>query len=186
MDIFLIRHTTPAVTYGTCYGFADLDLAPTFTEEAGRIQALLPGKHFAVYASPLQRCSKLATFLFGETFLTDERLKEVNFGDWEMQTWEDIAVTDAKHWMTDYLNQPVPNGESYSQLYTRSIAAFQDIITSGKDTAIVTHGGVIRSVLAYATGTPIAESYNLTRVEYGGVVHLHRNGNGFEVKGINL
>ena len=185
MDIFLIRHTTPAVTYGTCYGFADLDLASTFAEEAGRVQGILPDKNFTVYASPLQRCSKLAAFLFGQTFRTDERLKEVNFGDWEMKTWDDIAVTTAKTWMADYLLEPVPNGESYTQLYKRSIAAFKELTASGKDTALVTHGGVIRSVLAYATGTPIEQSYDL-RVEYGRVVHLHLNGNGLEVKGVNL
>lgn len=186
MDIFLIRHTTPAVTYETCYGFADLDLAPTFAEEAGRLQGILPHKTFTVYASPLQRCSKLAAFLFGGSFTTDERLKEVNFGDWEMKTWHDIAVTDAKNWMTDYLYQPVPNGESYSQLYTRSIAAFRELAASGKDTAIVTHGGVIRSVLAYATGTPVMDAHRLARVAYGRAVHLHLNGNGLDVKGVNL
>jgi alpha-ribazole phosphatase len=185
MDIFLIRHTTPAVTYGTCYGFADLDLAATFPEEAGRVQGILPDKHFSVYASPLQRCSKLATFLFGSTFETDERLKEVNFGDWEMKTWEEIPETTPKNWMADYLHEPVPNGESYTQLYARSIAAFRDIIASGQDTAIVTHGGVIRSIVAYATGTPIDASYDI-RVEYGRVVHLHLNEEAFEVKGINI
>lgn len=185
MDIFLIRHTTPAVTYGTCYGFADLDLAPTFPEEAGRVQGILPDKDFAVYASPLQRCSKLATFLFGSTFQTDERLKEVNFGDWEMKTWEDIPETTRLNWMADYLHEPVPNGESYTQLYNRSIAAFRDIIASGQDTAIVTHGGVIRSILAYTTGTPIESSYDL-RVEYGRVVHLHLNGGEWELKAVNV
>lgn len=185
MDIFLIRHTTPAVTYGTCYGFADLDLAPTFTEEAARVQGILPGKNFTVYASPLQRCSKLAHFLFGSTFQTDERLKEVNFGDWEMKTWDDIRETTAQNWMADYLHEPLPNGESYTQLYNRSVAAFREIITRGKDTAIVTHGGVIRSILAYATGTPIEASYGI-RVEYGRVVHLHLNGQGLEVKGVNM
>lgn len=185
MDIFLIRHTTPAVTYGTCYGFADLDLAPTFPVEASRVQEVLPDKALMVFASPLQRCSKLAGFLFGETFQTDERLREVNFGDWEMKTWEDIAVTTPKTWMADYLHEPVPNGESYAQLYSRSIAAFREIIASGQDTAIVTHGGVIRSILAFATGTPIEASYDI-RVEYGRVAHLHLNGNGLEVKGVNI
>lgn len=185
MDIFLIRHTTPAVTYGTCYGFADLDLAATFPEEAARIQRILPGKQFTVFASPLQRCSKLATFLFGTPFQTDERLKEVNFGDWEMKTWEQIPETTPKTWMADYLHKPMPNGESYIQLYERSTAAFRDIIAAGKDAAIVTHGGVIRSILAYATNTPLESSYGI-RVEYGRAAHLHLNGSGFAVRGVNI
>ncbi len=185
MDIFLIRHTTPDITYGTCYGFADLDLAPTFMEEAARIRNVLPEKIFSVTASPLQRCSKLADVLFGPGFRTDERLREVNFGDWEMLPWSEIADTTPKNWMADYLTDPMPNGESYTQLYDRSVTAFEEIIRQQQDSAIVTHGGVIRSILAHVTRTPLNESYDI-RVEYGRVVHLHRNGNGWEVKGINI
>lgn len=186
MDIYLIRHTTPDVEYGTCYGFADLDLAHTFPAEAARVKELLPNKTFSVYASPLQRCSKLATYLFGEGFRKDDRLREVNFGDWEMRTWTDIAITTPKTWMEDYRYDPMPNGESYAQLYERSVKAFEEILQNmQQDTAIVTHGGVIRSILAYATKTPLGESHDL-RVEYGRVAHLHLNGNGLEVKAVNI
>lgn len=184
-DIFLIRHTTPDVIYGTCYGFTDLDLASTFHTEAARVQHILPAKDFTVFASPLQRCSKLAEFLFDTPIVTDERLREVNFGDWEMQTWTDIAITTPKTWMADYLYNPMPNGESYAALYERSIAAFQEILKTKEDTVIVTHGGVIRSILAYATGTALEDSYGI-RVEYGRVAHLRVNEEGFEVKGLNL
>jgi len=96
MEIYLIRHTTPAVERGICYGFADIDVAPTFETEAARVKGLLPDKPMDVYASPLQRCSKLATYLFGHTFTTDERLKELNFGDWEMQRWDDLGLMPCK------------------------------------------------------------------------------------------
>lgn len=185
-DIFLIRHTTPAVEYGTCYGFADLDLAPTFHLEASRIRSILPGRDFTVFASPLQRCSKLADFLFGARFRTDPRLREVNFGDWEMQSWSQIARTTPKTWMADYLYDPMPNGESYAQLYDRSISAFQEIVADiRQDTAIVTHGGVIRSILAYASGTPLEASYDI-RVNYGKVAHLQLRDGKLEVKSVNI
>lgn len=186
MDIYLIRHTTPDVVYGTCYGFSDLDLAHTFQSEAARVRALLPDQPFDVYASPLQRCSKLATFLFGENFRKDDRLREVNFGDWEMRTWTDIAITTPTTWMHDYRYDPMPNGESYAQLFDRSIRAFQEIIDNiQQPTAIVTHGGVIRSILAYAAGIPLTEAHT-RRVEYGRVAHLHLNGNGLEIKAVNI
>jgi len=33
MEIYLIRHTTPDVAKGICYGQTDLDVANTFEEE---------------------------------------------------------------------------------------------------------------------------------------------------------
>ena len=42
MEIYLIRHTTPAVEAGTCYGQADLDVIETFEQEASIIKQYLP------------------------------------------------------------------------------------------------------------------------------------------------
>jgi alpha-ribazole phosphatase len=41
-NIFLIRHTTPAVAKGICYGQTDLDITESFVEEAEAIRGHLP------------------------------------------------------------------------------------------------------------------------------------------------
>ncbi|WP_298740454.1 alpha-ribazole phosphatase [uncultured Chitinophaga sp.] len=184
MDIYLIRHTTPAIERGTCYGFADLDVASTFTEEATRVKSMLPGKPFAVYASPLQRCSKLARFLFEDNFTTDDRLKELNFGNWEMQRWDDIGPNALQSWMDNYVYTRVPGGESYEDLYQRAVAIFQEVIARGRDAVLVTHSGVIRSLLAYVTQTPLEQSFEL-RVEYGRVARLRVEHGKVELLGVN-
>lgn len=184
MDIYLIRHTTPAIERGTCYGFSDLDVANTFIEEATRIKQLLPGKPFAVYASPLQRCSKLARFLFEDDFTVDDRLKELNFGDWEMQRWDDIGPDALQAWMDNYVYVRVPGGESYEDLYKRSIAIFNEVVARGKDAVIVAHSGVIRSLLAYVTNTPLDKSFEL-RVEYGRIARLKAENGQVTVSGVN-
>jgi alpha-ribazole phosphatase len=66
MEIYLIRHTTPQVESGTCYGQADLDVTETFELEASIIQQHLPAHITQVHSSPLQRCRKLADYLFPE------------------------------------------------------------------------------------------------------------------------
>ncbi|MFB9080950.1 histidine phosphatase family protein [Flavobacterium procerum] len=43
----------------------------------------------------------------------DERLKEKNFGDWEMRKW-DIFRRTTQSWMEDFVTIPVSNGESFS------------------------------------------------------------------------
>jgi alpha-ribazole phosphatase len=62
--IYLIRHTTPAVARGICYGQTDLDVTETFSEEAAVIRQCLPGTIGLVYSSPLKRCTLLAKELF--------------------------------------------------------------------------------------------------------------------------
>lgn len=180
MEIYLIRHTTPAIERGTCYGFADIDVADTFETEAARIRELLPVRPFTVYASPLQRCSKLATRLFGPGFHTDDRLKELNFGEWEMQRWDDLGENALQTWMNDFVYERVPGGESYADLYQRSVHILNEIVEKGQDAVLVTHSGVIRALLAHVTHTPLEKSFDL-RVEYGRIAKLQAAAEGLKV-----
>ena len=103
MQCYLIRHTTPKVAIGVCYGQLDLDVTDSFSQEAQAVLAKFKGDHPAVcYSSPLQRCAKLAeTLPFGRP-QHDERLKELNFGAWEGQVWDDIPRHEIDHWWSDF------------------------------------------------------------------------------------
>lgn len=185
MNIYLIRHTAPIIPRGTCYGFSDLDLAPTFEAEASRLLPLLPDAPLNVYASPLQRCSRLAKFLFKDAAIhLDDRLKELNFGDWEMQRWDDLGENAMQAWMNDYVRTRVPGGESYEDLHARAMEVFGEIVATGKDSAIVTHGGVIRSILSFVTNTTLEKSFDI-RVEWGHMARLQVMDGKFTVLGID-
>jgi alpha-ribazole phosphatase len=146
MEIFLIRHTTPLVAKGICYGQTDLDVTESFLEEAAIIkQCLLSSIHYA-YCSPLQRCKKLAEYLFHPSFITtDPDLMELNCGVWEMQRWDDIPRTEIDPWMNDFVNVSCPGGESYVDLHKRVVSSFEKIAEYKTPVAIVAHGGVLRS-----------------------------------------
>ena len=58
MRIHLIRHTTPDIKKGLCYGQTDLDVTDTFEQEKEHVLSKLLGEYDAVFTSPLQRCSK--------------------------------------------------------------------------------------------------------------------------------
>ncbi|WP_315820053.1 histidine phosphatase family protein [Paraflavitalea speifideaquila] len=82
MSIYVIRHTTPLIDKGTCYGQADIDVTGSFLEEANIIGQYLPDELAAVYSSPLQRCSKLAAHLFpAHPIKFDHDLKEISCGN---------------------------------------------------------------------------------------------------------
>lgn len=179
MEIYLIRHTTPNVEKGICYGQTDLDITETFATEALAIKQVLPPQIPVVYSSPLQRCSKLAAELFPAHEINfNAQLKELHCGIWELQKWDDIPAPELKTWMADFVNVQVPGGESYTQLYTRTVDCFNQIIIQHQQAAIVCHAGVVRSILSYITNTPLIDSFNVFKLYYGCVVKITRQQTG--------
>jgi alpha-ribazole phosphatase len=175
MEIYLIRHTTPAVEKGVCYGQSDLDITDTFEAEAGLISVHLPAGIQQVYSSPLQRCSKLAQYLFPQhAAICHDDLMEINCGQWELQKWDDIAAHEIDPWMKDYVNVRIPGGENYVDLYERVISRFSRVAGGAHPAAIVAHGGVIRSILAHITGTSLLDSFNVFPLHYGCVAKITR------------
>ena len=83
-EIYLIRHTTPQVEKGVCYGFTDVEVASSFDDELKEVKRKLRGIQFShLYSSPLNRCRQLAENL-DKNIIFDNRLKELNFGQMEM------------------------------------------------------------------------------------------------------
>ena len=185
-DIYLIRHTTPAVAKGICYGQTDLDVTESFSAEAEAIREVLPAPFAAVHSSPLQRCARLATHLFpGHAVTLRPELMELHCGSWEMQPWDELPKHEIDPWMADFVNIRVPGGESYLDLHARVTECFNAITTvdAGGPQAIVAHGGVLRSILSGITGTPLIESFKAFSLYYGCVVRVFPGaaGPGYEV-----
>lgn len=171
MEIYLIRHTTPAIESGICYGASDIDVAQSFDTEVARVKPHLPTQTVQVITSPLQRCEKLAAALYGTAYNTDDRLKEMNFGNWEMLPWDSISKNALSRWADNVVFEHIPGGESYEELYNRSISLLEEVIASQQDTVLVTHGGVIRCIVAHVTDTPLVDAFDIS-VDYGHISHL--------------
>ena len=175
-EVYLIRHTTPAVAKGICYGQTDLDITDSFKEEAAIIRQHLPEKMKSVHSSPLQRCSRLASHLFpGHSLVLHDELMEIHCGDWEMKGWDELPKEEIDPWMKDFVQVRIPGGENYLDLYERVIRCFNKIKGVAEDPdpiAIVAHGGVIRSILSYITDTPLIDSFKVFSLHYGCVIRL--------------
>lgn len=192
-DIYLIRHTTPLVSKGICYGQTDLDVTESFEEEAAVIGECLPAAFGAVYSSPLRRCSMLAERLFpGGPVLLRGELMEVHCGQWEMRKWDELPREEIDPWMADFVNIRIPGGESYIDLHERVNRCWEEIVGAADASgvaldaagdlpvAIVAHGGVIRSILAGLTGTPLIDSFKAFSLHYGCVIRLQPTAGGWE------
>lgn len=153
MEIIFVRHTTPDVPPGTCYGWSDVDVATSFTIEASltkeNLKLYLPVEK--AFTSPLKRAVKLAEFCGFKDAERDDRLKEMNMGDWEMQLYDEIKDPALEAWYKDYMTLPATNGESFPQLYARVSSFLEDLKSKPyKRVAVFAHGGVIVAAGLYA------------------------------------
>lgn len=168
MKVTFIRHTSLNIAPDICYGQSDIDVSHQFENECARLQTKLMKYQFdAVYASPLQRCAKLAQALnIGQPIL-DHRLKELHFGDWEMLTWVEIPRDYFDIWSKDYANLAPPNGETFGDLQARGVAFLNEIKTKHQHghVAVVSHGGMIRAILAHTLNIPLKSLFRFT-VDY--------------------
>ena len=174
MQLYLIRHTTPAVPPGVCYGQSDVDVASTFIDEVervrGKIAHVTPS---ATYSSPLSRAAKLAAGLKLGPARHDARLMELDFGAWEMQAWDDIPREQLDRWGSDYTRTAPHGGETYVELHRRVTEMLQELRAQhhGESVVVVTHAGVIRALLAEVLGMPLTEVFRF-HLDYAGVTLL--------------
>ena len=180
MYIYLIRHTTPNVSRDICYGQTDLDVVSTFEEEANQIRALLPDlEAVPFYSSPLLRCKKLAHYLKGEQIIFDDRLKEMNFGDWEMMPWADINPEKLQLWMKSFVETRTPNGECQKDVYARVVSFWEELISQAHPTvAVVAHYGILQSLVAYLLQTPLEKAFRI-ELGYGAMIRIHLGEKGY-------
>ena len=174
MEVILIRHTSVDVPQGTCYGWTDVPVRDTFPQEAAITKKQLEtySPIDAVYSSPLTRARKLAAFCGFPDATTDDRLKEMNMGDWEMQRYDDISDPYIEQWYQDYLHLPTPNGEGFPQQYAR-VSAFLDELRhkNYRRVAVFAHGGVLVCAGVYGGLFSLEDSWSHL-VPYGGIQRI--------------
>ncbi len=174
MKLVLIRHTSVAVPKGVCYGQTDVPLSETFPNEASEVKKKLEKYNFdKVFCSPLSRCVALAEFCGYPDAVRDERLKELNFGKWEMKSYDDLMGPELQKWFDDYINTIPPEGESVMQQQQRFID-FIDSLGNKKTDAtigIFTHGGILINALVAIGGKKFEDVYN-SIPPYGSIIEL--------------
>ena len=177
MKITFVRHTAVDVEPGICYGRTDVPLKQTFPEEAAKArEAILTamesnGEPFdAVFRSPLSRCRLLADACGYEDAIPDERLLEMNFGEWEMKRYDDIKDTRLQEWFDDWLHVSPPGGESFLDQNMRVRSFLDDMKKSGKENILVfTHAGIMMNVMLIL-GMASKERLFDSQPPYGGLL----------------
>lgn len=167
MQLYLIRHPRPAVAPGLCYGRSDLALAEDAHLTAATLRALLP-EHLPLFSSPLTRCRLLAAALHPAPQF-DARLRELDFGDWEMRPWNAIDRAALDAWAAQPLAFAPPGGESVAALRQRVAEFLAELERAEAQSAVlVTHAGVMKACAAELLGLDSAEWFAM-QFEFGAV-----------------
>lgn len=175
MEIYLIRHTTPDIEKGICYGQTDVPLKDTYEAEAERVLEKFPTNVDIIYTSPISRCLRLADYLSTQLAIPveeDDRLKELSFGEWELKRWDDIDKVMLQTWMDDYVNVRCPDGESYLDLAKRvSLFMEQLNLRDFKNVAVVTHHGVLKALHAKLKQVSLIKAMDM-HFPYGSITKI--------------
>jgi alpha-ribazole phosphatase len=122
-----------------------------------------------IVSSPLQRCARFAAELGEQLNLSvhlDKDLQELHFGAWEGQSAAALMETDAEElglfWADPYGFTP-PQGEPVSAFSARVLAAVARLHAAyaGERILLVSHGGVMRLLLAQARSLPREQLLNV-------------------------
>lgn len=121
-----------------------------------------------VFTSPLKRCTETAKILYPEQNpLVIDNFSECNFGEWEGKTADELKNDpDFKKWLAGDSSVKPPRGESNADFTRRVCKMFESIVeglmkTGTTESVIVTHGGVIMTLLA-VYGLPQAKPFEWT------------------------
>ncbi len=165
--VILVRH---GLAEGDGRFQGQLDVGLTY---AGRrqlpalVQKLSRFPIVAAYTSDLARARATAAAVanhFCIPLQCRSALREMNFGDWQGLSWNEIEARFprlARIWLTRFPRQRVPNGESFPSFRNRVIRELRAIVGANPErcVVVVTHAGVIRVLLASALGIPEREIF---------------------------
>jgi alpha-ribazole phosphatase len=162
MRLMLVRHGRTDWNAQRRYqGWSDLPLNEVGLRQANTLAARLAGEQVgAIYASDLQRAMQTAQIIaekHSRPVISDLRLREMSFGDWEGLTFDEIQARwpgEANAWRGDSLRVAPPGGETLAQVAERVRGALDDIARKNADQTVVlvSHGGPLRVLLCLALG----------------------------------
>ena len=153
IQLALLRHGhTSWNRLGRIQGRTDIELDDDARAQLAALRLPAPWDQAGIVSSPLSRAVETAKLVSGRTPETCPALTEMDWGTWEGRRGVDLIADpssgfrDIEYWGWHF--QP-PNGDSPDMLRRRLLPW---ITTLNSDTVAICHIGVMRVLLAHATG----------------------------------
>ncbi|MDD3655459.1 MAG: histidine phosphatase family protein [Atribacterota bacterium] len=199
LKILIIRHgETFSNAEKRFSGHQDVDLTEKGIWQAEQLAERLaefPIK--AIYSSDLKRAIHTASIINKRHQLnlsTEPLFREICFGEWEGLRFEEINTENNKgncpHWWHEPC-QPLPGGESISDLQRRVLDGLEKIIDEHdhdeqyNTVAIVCHGGVARIIISIALDIPLEKIWYIKQYSTALNIIFYQKHNIYFVESIN-
>jgi alpha-ribazole phosphatase len=188
--VYLLRHGE-LVQSGILCGHCDIELSLAGQQQLLKVGKTLPQLSRCI-SSPLQRCARFARQYCHQhkvELTLNADIKEMNFGDWDgrayQQLWQPSDTNTSEmqtgnnlgdFWQNPWQNQ-IPNGEPMADFVAR-VDNFWDMLLGDAptgNTLIVSHGGVIRHILARVLGLPVPGVKHMSQIDvpYGALIKIN-------------
>lgn len=165
-SLIVLRHASTQYK-DVLIGRTDVPLSAEGKMEAERISKVLNDMGIdRIYSSPMKRCLETAEFIYslsGIPIQTDERLREVDFGDFERMSIKEASKLFPDEWSERQRNKwesVPPKGESYKDAWERVEAFIEEIKRKEKSKKIllVTHATLMKIIKHKMLNMPLAEA----------------------------
>lgn len=189
--LILIRHAVTEANLSNLFlGRTDVILS-----EKGLLQAKALSKRLSdemkidvIYSSNMKRTLQTAYYVASQqgipVFISD-KLKEINFGNWEGKSHADVARDypyEFLKWLREQRLLRSVHGESIKSFQKRLISEVKAIVKQnmGKTVCIVSHGACIKALMCYFKGftidkiseVPWSDNTGISVIEFEGEDHL--------------
>ena len=158
--IIIVRHgQTNANMEGRTQGQINTPLNDIGVEQARKTGEFIKN-NFSIseaWSSDLLRTQTTAENIF-KNFKTTKLIREMSFGDWENNLFEDLAKNSAEL-VNEYINATdkfkAPNGESFQNLFDRA-SEFIKLLNfeNNNEVLVVSHGGFMRVLITFLLDLP--------------------------------
>jgi broad specificity phosphatase PhoE len=192
MNLILVRHGETTAQGRYIGRGSNPPLSPAGMEQAMACSSRLYSEPLhAVYCSPLSRALRTAERIAAPHGLEVElvsELAEIDFGEWEGLTFDEIGERDAElrdRWLKSRAKRGAPlavppGGESLSDFDRRVKIGLEKILRAGAGScaAVVTHAGVVRSIVRRILKSPPGAQWSI-EISLGSISRIRIEPDGY-------
>ena len=172
-ELLFLRHAETDMAGAFC-GHSDPELNARGRAQVGELINRLRTEEIGlVYTSDLRRARTTGMAIaeaFGVGCHVRSALREIDFGRWEGMAWEEIERRDgvyARRWIAEYPRLAAPDGERFHDFERRVLDEVKYVSLEAEAAdcciAVVTHAGVLRTVLCALHGCSEDDAWEQTR-----------------------